>query len=188
MLKTLISSILAIHALPLHAETWNFAYQGFQDRAANIFLPDRIITGSFAGHDANANGAIERAEITSLVLNDFDYVACESQSNEFWRCGTEHFSYQDGKLLFRAGFNAADPEGWVGGAHYFIAGDQELGFDFRPGYFVNWSYHWTPQTTFTISAVPEPGTWALLLAGLPLAAFAARRRKQHRLHDAAEPM
>jgi hypothetical protein len=188
MRKTLICASLAAWALPGHAETWHFAYQGFHDANANTYLPDRIITGSFSGHDADGNGALERAEITSLVLNGRDYAACESQSNEFWRCGIDYFSYQGGTLRFRAGINAADPEQWVGNAHYYIAGDQELGFEFHPGYFAYWSYRWTPETTFTISAVPEPGTWALLLAGLPLAAFAARRRKQHRLHDAADPM
>lgn len=178
MLRTLICAAIAAWAMPSHAETWHFEYQGFYDSFAGTFLADRTMTGSFIGQDHDGDGAIALAEITSLVLDGFDYVACASQSNEYWQCGAEAFSYRDGTLSFTAGLSATDPEGWVGGGHLYIAGEREYRYDFRPGYFEEREYTWTPETRFAISAAPEPGTWALLLAGVPLALYAARRRKK----------
>lgn len=179
MLRMILCAGLAAAASSSHAGSWNFSYQGFHDKNANVFLPDRILTGSFVGQDSNRDGTYSRTEITSLVLNGYDFVACQNQSNQYWSCGTDAFSYTPGKaLVFTAGQGGTDPEGWVGAGHYYVAGKQESGFDFRPGEFNIWAYEWTARTTFTISAIPEPSTWALLLAGMPLAAWAARRRKQ----------
>lgn len=179
MLRTILCAGLAAVALPGHAESWNFSYQGFHDKNADAFLPDRILTGSFTGQDSNGDGTFSRAEITSLVLNGYDFVACQSLSNEYWTCGAEAFSYtRGGKLEFTAGQGGTDPERWRGAGHYYVAGQQESGFDFRPGEFNIWAYEWTPQTTFTISPAPEPSTWALLLGGMPLLGWAARRRKK----------
>jgi hypothetical protein len=178
MLRTMLCAGLAACALPVHAETWTFTYQGFHDQNADTFVAERMLTGSFAGQDSDGDGTVSRAEITSLILNGYDYVGCQSQSNEFWQCGTEAFSYTPGSALqFTAGQGGADPEGWVGAGHYYVSGQQESGFSFRPGQFDIWAYQWTPQTTFAISSAPEPATWALMLGGLPLAAWATRRRK-----------
>jgi len=36
----------------------------------------------------------------------------------------------------------------------------------------------TASTNFTVNAIPEPETYAMMLAGLGLMGFVARRRKQ----------
>lgn len=113
MSRTFLCVVLAACAIPGHAETWHFAYQGFHDSVAGKFLPDRKMTGSFDGWDADADGVVARSEITSLVVDGFDFVACESQSNEYWHCGAEAFAYRDGALSFTAGQYGSDPEGWV---------------------------------------------------------------------------
>ena len=178
MLRTILCASLAACAIPGHAETWDFTFQGFHDPVTDTFVADRTLTGSFAGHDDDGDGTVSRAEITTLFLDGYDYVGCQGQSNDFWKCGTEAFSYTPGSALqFTAGQGGADPEGWVGAGHYYVAGQQEYGFSFHPNQFHTWSYQWTPETTFTISAVPEPASWAFLLGGMPLAAWAARRRK-----------
>lgn len=178
MSKIFVCAVLLACVLPARAETWNFQYQGFHDSASGAFLADKKITGSFIGSDLNKDGAVGLAEITSFVLNGFDYIACGSQSNAQWHCGTQAFSYSGGKLSFIAGMSAGDPETWVGGGHFFAAGDREYRYDFRPGEFNEWEYRWTAQTTFAITPVPEPAAWLSLLAGLPLAVRAARRRKK----------
>lgn len=176
MTKIFLCTVLAACALPGHAETWHFEYRGFHDSVADRFLPDRRMSGSFAGADGDGDGTLARAEITSLIVNGFDFVACESASNEYWHCGAEAFTWRDGALSFTAGQYGSDPEGWVGGGQFYFSGEREYSYAFRPGLSEQWEYRWTDQTTLTISAAPEPGTWALLLAGLPLALLVARRR------------
>ena len=161
------------------AETWTFAYTGFLDSADNTFKPDRQLLGSFTGYDSNSDGIMERAEITSLFLNGKDYVACATDSNAFYTCGASKFSYSTlSGLSFSAGESGRDPEGWVGGSHYFISGDGEYRYRYRPGHDENQSWRWTSQTGFSItSPTPEPGTWAMLGAGLLVMAWAGRRRR-----------
>lgn len=180
MSRTFLCVVLAACAIPGHAETWHFEYQGFHDLMAGKFLPDRKMTGSFDGWDADADGVLVRSEITSLIVDGFDFVACESQSNEFWHCGAEAFAYRDGALSFTAGQYSSDPEGWIRDGHFYFSGEREYRYSFRPEHSEEWEYHWTAQTTFAISPAPEPGTWALLLAGLPLAVLAARRQRKQR--------
>lgn len=176
MPRTFLCAVLAACAIPAHGGTWTFEYRGFHDAIAGVFLPGRTLAGSFSGRDDDGDGAIGRAELTSLVVGGVDFIACESQSNQYWRCGTDAFAYRDGTLSFSAGLHGTDPEGWAGGGHLYASGEREYRFDFRPNHFEEWEYQWTPQTAFAISPAPEPGAWALLLAGLPLALLAARRR------------
>jgi hypothetical protein len=178
MSRTFLCAVLATCAIPAHGETWHFAYQGFHDSVAGIFLPDRTLAGSFTGLDGDGDGAIGRAEVTALFVNGVDFIGCESHSNAYYHCGTDAFAYRDGSLSFSAGQYGSDPEGWVGGGHFYVTGDREYRYAFRPNQFDEWEYRWTPQTTFAISPAPEPGTWALLLAGLPMAALAVWRQQR----------
>ena len=49
----------------------------------------------------------------------------------------------------------------------------------NPGYSIEVSYGLTNNPPQNISAVPEPSTYAMLLAGLGLVGFTARRRQEH---------
>ena len=161
-------------------ETWTFVYTGFLDTTDNTFLPDRQLLGSFTGHDDDRDGIVQRAEITALYLNGKDYVACEADSNEYYVCGASAFSYSTlAGLSFSAGEAGHDPEGWVGAGHYFVSGDGEYSYFYRPGHDEELAYLWTARTRFSIaSPAPEPGTWSMLGAGLLVTAWAARRRRK----------
>ncbi|TWI70169.1 hypothetical protein IP91_01249 [Pseudoduganella lurida] len=133
MVRLLACATLLACAAVAHAETWHFTYQGFHDTVTDTFTADRRLDGAFTGTDHDRDGVLTRSEISSLVLHGHDYVACEADSNEYYHCGADAFSYAlTGALHFSAGEYGSDPEGWVGGGHYYIAGDGEYGYRYTP--------------------------------------------------------
>lgn len=194
MFKTIAFATLMAASCGAHAvTTWTFTYSGFQHEFTEEFAADRVLQGSFTGHDINGDGYIKKDEISSFFLNGTDYLGCAGYSNENYQCGTDIFQYRIGGALdFTAGERGADPEGIYSNGHYYVSGDREFDYSFTPFSAVRNDYLWTGETRFEINnavvlaspvlAVPEPGTWAMLATGLLLVAGVARRR------EAAQPV
>jgi hypothetical protein len=81
-------------------------------------------------------------------------------------------------------FPSADPVHNDAGALFTMGADEWNIWGNGPGSYSMWhstiGHNWDVQTTgtMTIAAIPEPDTYAMMLAGLGLMGFIARRRKQ----------
>ena len=185
-MKSILSTgALLICSTLAHAQSanWTFSYTGFYDREAAVFLPDVQLLGSFTGNDANGDGVLVRTELTSLLIGSRDYVACAGDSNDYYHCGTDSFTFSSGSLSFSLGEYGSDPEGWVGDGRAVTTGDTDSTWHYDPASFNERHLDWTGATQLVLTnraelggagtgqlgqvpAVPEPATWALLLGGL----------------------
>lgn len=166
---------------------WRFVYQGFdvttQDASGQkttVFKPESKLWGSFFGVDGNADGAIGKDELTSLIVWGAYYLPC----GEWSACTVNAFSYSPGgSLSFDLAQSSRDPEGYMYARHEIVSGLQAGSV--RGGAFVDpeyYTYTWTAQTTLTLTGpvttpVPEPSSWLMLGAGALLVGWRQRRRR-----------
>ena len=179
MKPILSAAVLLLCSALAHAEPtqWTFTYTGFYDGEASAFLPDAVLSGSFTGEDTNADGVLDRVELTSLVLAGRDYVACAAYSSALAFCGADRFSFSpQAGLAFSAGEYGGDAEGYVGGGHLYTSGEMDYSYRYDPYASSEHHLYWTADTRLSlsttvaaasvVSAVPEAPAWAMLLVGL----------------------
>jgi MYXO-CTERM domain-containing protein len=184
MKSVFTATALLLGSALAHAQTahWTFTYTGFYDQEAAVFLPDMQIAGSFTGSDLNANGLLEREELSSLTIGSMDYVACAAGSNAYYHCGADSFVFSTaGGLSFSLGEYGSDPEGWVGGGHLIESGKLSYEYHYDPRTTTEHHLYWTDNTLLSmvsaspVSPVPEAPAWAMLAAGLGAVALWRRR-------------
>lgn len=179
-MKSIVSAAALLLASTLaQAQTshWAFSYTGFYDQEAGAFLPDMRIDGSFTGVDADGDGVLERGELTSLLVDTKDYVACAASSNAYYHCDADSFTFSaESGLAFSVSETSSDPEGLYGGGHLVTTGQLAYDYQFNP--YANSEHHlyWTDATVLTMTsalggtesvpAVPEAPAWMMLLAGV----------------------
>ena len=195
MKRQLLCAGLSLCCAAAYSEpsTWNFTYTGFYDVEEQAFAPEKQFTGQFSGSDLNANGILEKSELTAFILpfmfGTTDLLACVPGDPHFYWCDLARFTFSEQNGLdFKARIDSSDPND--GNGHSIkVDTNGTWSHAKRAGRTLEvtaWNYEWTPQTTLTIvSSVPEPGQGWMLAAGLAALAVAPVLRQRRRFRPAA---
>ena len=172
--------------------TINATYTGFADYFTGQFDPARSQQLTAIGYDRNIDGMITVDEIGDFYFaglnipyyNISNYGRCGQDGPTSW-CLSE-FSYKGGNdLTFKASEYSTYAEAQSGSEaisgqyaySYFHYTDGTSGGAYEGG------VRWTPDTqlsvSVSISAVPEPATYAMFGAGLCAIGAVMRRRRKH---------
>lgn len=175
MIRTTLTALAAATALmvaiPAQALTYAFSY------VATSATAPLSITGRFAvsgGFVTSITGSVDGDAITSLQST----VGLAPFS-------ATQFLSPDGYYYFNNKFYTADPVFDDGGLLFYTASGREFNFfsDGPGAYHVLSSVPFGSRNvaestgTFAITAVPEPASWVLLVAGFGLVGVSARRRQ-----------
>ncbi|HEX8614326.1 MAG TPA: PEP-CTERM sorting domain-containing protein [Telluria sp.] len=146
------------------------------------FNPGHVLKGRFFAEDRNLDGAFSAAEVTSFTVYGESFMNCTGVRE----CGLQAFSYTPGGALTFDVYDSVEygsyGSGWSRTSRTYNASNR-----FYTVYENDWSqsgasavdYNFTAQTTFAISAVPEPQTWLMLGAGIALLGMVKRRRARN---------
>jgi hypothetical protein len=184
MKRSLLGAGLALVCAAAHCQstTWEFSYTGFYSDEQKTFVPDAVLRGSFVGSDQNANGVIEKQELSALFLSNrntpVNLLQCGNDVPLFFECSLDSFSFSgQGGLDFTGSHNSFDQNDGSTETVTIRTGDTwvRTAGSVRTGGSRAMNWHWTPETTLdVVSSVPEPGEVWLLGLGLGIVAFAGR--------------
>jgi len=179
------AALLTCAAAHSQSATWTFTYTGFYDNEGQVYRPDLTLKGEFTGADLDADGVIERTELSGFQLFHgffpLDLLNCPTVYPDSYGCTVERFFFSEAAGLdfsgdhYRSNMHTGNTEylrvatgiSWVTGHYSGRAGSE-------PG---SSTFFWTPQTSLSIvSSVPEPGQATLLALGLGALAFGGLRR------------
>ncbi|OFA03430.1 PEP-CTERM sorting domain-containing protein [Duganella sp. HH101] len=155
---------------------YNFSYTGalrnYAFPGADTWISDYRIAGSFTGEDKDHNGVISETEVSSLKIEGTDIDNTEYIQQGNCNCRMDQFSFKlkEQSLYFAASYTDwRDTYSWITNTGVFIPLEHGQ-------YYL--SYYFTPDTVYTLTAVPEPSTYAMMGAGLLGLAAIQRRRKK----------
>jgi hypothetical protein len=115
------ATVLAL-AIPCHGalagtSEWHFVYTGFEVTSEDqlgiettAYDPAAHIDGRFSGTDVNANGVLEKEELSTLIVQGNYYQPC---GGPYQTCTINAFSFGPGGVLsFKLEHHSSDPEGY----------------------------------------------------------------------------
>ncbi len=155
-----------------------------------------VYLGGFGGlgnWDGNLNWWIfDDAGGPGTVLASGSAMPTAVDSGNPWCCGGNAYAVEFSLGGFTAtagttywlGFHAQDNSNWARSDIYWVttAGNNTAtGHESEDGTFNNWSDNSSEHAFYLNSAVPEPATWAMLIAGFGLVGASLRRRQQNRV-------
>lgn len=171
-LKTVFfAAAVAVASLPAQAATYSFSQGGFDGGAS--------VTGNFSGVDLNSNGFLDynSGEISSFNLSFSGGTIVPAFSlglNDLaglvYQLNGTNFMGDNGV------FNTGEGIVALGATYSYFSGIGPLGV--TGGQIVDASFNPLTSTTSLVSvtAVPEPESFAMMLAGLGLIGLMVRRR------------
>jgi hypothetical protein len=178
LMKSICGILLAASTTLVQAapSRWDFSWGGFYDYMQNRFI-DVLVHGTFEGVDANGNKTLEKSELTTFKIDGRELLGCTTSAPS--SCGVSEFSYAFGDSVnFSANYIAYSDNGGPDWYWSEVQYDTGMGVTFitrAQQHYEEWGWMTTPQTVLAISAVPEPQTFAMLVAGLLLTSLTAQR-------------
>jgi hypothetical protein len=181
---TLLAAALLALASPLvHADSWTVTYHGMPADNGQMGSDLTDIAVLFSGIDQNASGVLDQDEVLDLSFRMFgrDYLVWPlfqgtTTAGDVMTSQFNVFSYN----IAQQTFGQTDVLGIVADNHedslYFSIGTFFMGGGAPLVWQTANASSVTVEVVSDVSPVPEPSTWALLLAGLTCLGSSARAR------------